>query len=302
MLYLYDPFHLYITYSSSKQTYYTARFWVDRDLVDDFFRAYAYCRWADDVIDISSASDKERTSFIERQQEIITRCYRNERVESLSPEEQIVAELIRNDRFEKSGLQSFIRSILDIIEFDAKRKGELISQDELTWYTDRLGRGVIDGLQYFIGNGYPYPRASNQYLAATAAHITHLLRDTVPDIANGFVNIPREYLESHKLNPDDLTHPDLIAWVRSRIKLARDKFQRGKQYINSLKVLRCKIVGQWYCARFEDVLNQVERDGYILRERYDGSKIRSFAKLGRLSLITTLLHAFSLKNGRMEAR
>jgi phytoene/squalene synthetase len=269
-----------ITYSSSKQTYYTARFWVDRDLVDDFFRAYAYCRWADDVIDISSASDKERTSFIERQQEIITRCYRNERVESLSPEEQIVAELIRNDRFEKSGLQSFIRSILDIIEFDAKRKGELISQDELTWYTDRLGRGVIDGLQYFIGNGYPYPR----------------------DIANGFVNIPREYLESHKLNPDDLTHPDLIAWVRSRIKLARDKFQRGKQYINSLKVLRCKIVGQWYCARFEDVLNQVERDGYILRERYDGSKIRSFAKLGRLSLITTLLHAFSLKNGRMEAR
>ncbi len=40
-----------ITWASSKQTYYTARLMVDKDLVDDCYRAYAYFRWADDIID-----------------------------------------------------------------------------------------------------------------------------------------------------------------------------------------------------------------------------------------------------------
>ena len=34
-----------ITRAGSIQTYFTARLMVDRDLVDDFFRAYAYFRW-----------------------------------------------------------------------------------------------------------------------------------------------------------------------------------------------------------------------------------------------------------------
>ncbi|MFC1583290.1 squalene/phytoene synthase family protein [Candidatus Neomarinimicrobiota bacterium] len=289
-----------ITRASSKQTYYTARFWVDNDLVDDFFRAYAYCRWVDDIIDISSTSDRERKTFMDRQQEIISRCYRNEPVEALLPEEQMVVDLIHNDRFENSGLQSFIRNVLTIIEFDAKRKGRLISQEELIWYTDCLGRGVIDGLQYFIGNGHPYPESSNQYLAAIAAHIIHLLRDTVQDTADGFINVPREYLELHKLNPADITHPLYIAWVEDRIKLARDYFVRGKQYINSLKVLRCRIVGLWYCSRFENVLNQIERNRFILRENFDANKVRSLTKLGWLAIMTPLLHLFSTDSGRIE--
>ena len=40
-----------ITKAASKQTYYTIRFLVDRPLVDDAFRAYAYFRWVDDVVD-----------------------------------------------------------------------------------------------------------------------------------------------------------------------------------------------------------------------------------------------------------
>ena len=40
-----------------------------------------------------------------------------------------------------------------IIEFDIYRQGRLISEQELAWYTERLGESVTDGLQYFIGNG-----------------------------------------------------------------------------------------------------------------------------------------------------
>ncbi|NIO72053.1 MAG: hypothetical protein GTO14_14525, partial [Anaerolineales bacterium] len=91
---------------------------VDKDLVDDCYRAYAYFRWADDIIDISSQSSDERISFIRRQRELIDRLYRNERPDDLTPEEEIVADLISHDRGENSGLQSFIRNFLAILEFD----------------------------------------------------------------------------------------------------------------------------------------------------------------------------------------
>jgi len=257
-----------ITWAGSKQTYYTARLMVDRALVNDCFRAYAYFRWADDVIDVTSTTDEERIAFIQRQRALIARCYRNRRTRQLLAEEEMVAELIDHDTQEESGLQSFIRNFLAVIEFDAYRKGRLISQRELTWYSECLGKSVTDGIQYFIHNGHPYPEADNRYLAAIAAHVTHMLRDMVSDIDEGFVNIPREDLARYGIDLQDVNGPAFRAWVRDRVTLARDCFRRGKQYLDGLSVLRCKIVGYWYCVRFESVLDTIERDGYTLRAAY----------------------------------
>ncbi len=280
-----------ITWVSSKQTYYTARLMVDKDLVDDFYRAYAYFRWADDVIDISSRSDDERISFITRQRELIDRLYKNERPNDLTPEEEIVADLVSHDRAEDSGLQSFIRNFLAIIEFDAHRKGRLINQQELTWYSDCLGKSVTDGLQYFIGNGHSYHINEYRYLAATAAHIVHQLRDMVEDIADGFINIPREYMEAHNVNLEDVDSPSFRAWVRDRVEQARQYFYEGKHYLDELTVLRCKIVGYWYCARFEGVLDTIERDGYTLRAVYSERRnLSTWLKIGWLAVSIALQH------------
>ena len=56
-----------ITKAASTQTYYTIRFLVDRPRMDDAFRAYAYFRWVDDVLDAeaplgSVAGDAERSN------------------------------------------------------------------------------------------------------------------------------------------------------------------------------------------------------------------------------------------------
>ena len=177
---------------------------VDKDLVDDFYRAYAYFRWIDDVIDVSSRTDDERLSFITRQKELIEDLYQKEQVENLTAEEDILKDLIENDRGEDSGLQSFICNMFAIIEFDAKRRGRLVSSGELDWYVNTLGTSVTDGLLYFIGNGSNYPDSENRYQAGVAAHITHLLRDMHQDNADGFINIPREYLEEHNLKPLDM--------------------------------------------------------------------------------------------------
>ena len=280
-----------ITWAGSQQAYYTARLMVDKDLANDFYRAYAYFRWVDDIIDISSQSNHERISFINRQRELIDRLYRNKRPDDLTPEEEIVADLISHDKEENSGLQAFIRNMLAIIAFDAYRKGRLISQQELTWYNNCLGKSVTDGLQYFIGNGHPYPATNNRCLAAIAAHITHLLRDMLPDTANGFSNIPRECLEAHGISPKDVESAPFRAWVQNQVGQARVYFREGKRYLDELDVLRCKIVGYWYCARLEGVLSTIERDGYILRAVYnERHKLFTVLKIAWLGVSVTLQH------------
>ncbi len=257
-----------ITWTSSKQTYFTARALVDRELVDDFYRAYAYFRWADDIIDVFTQTNKERINFIKRQKELIDTLYSDGQPAELEKEEKILADLIRNDRSKNSGLQSFIRNMITVISFDAYRKGNLVSQEEITNYIEILGKSVTNGLQYFIGNGHPYPDSKNRYLAAKAAHITHLLRDMTIDIADGFINIPREYVIAEGINLKEIDSSRLRNWVIDQVKQARMWFSEGKLYLDSLEVLRCKIAGYWYCARFEIVLDTIERDDYIVRSTY----------------------------------
>jgi len=280
-----------ITWAGSKQTYYTTRLLVDNDLVDDCYRAYAYFRWVDDRIDVCSESTGECMSFIKRQKELVDRLYNNERPDNLTPEEEIVADLISHDRGENSGLRSYIYNFLAILEFDARRKGQLVSQQELTWYSDCLGKAVTDDIQYFIGNSHPYPDTDKRYLAATAAHITHMLRDMVEDVPKGFVNIPREYLEANGISPENINSPAFRAWVRERVELARQYFREGKQYLGELDVLRCKIAGYWYCVRSEVVLDAIERDDYILRAEYDERRgLSTWLRMAWLGVFVTLQH------------
>lgn len=241
---------------------------VDKNLVDDCYRAYGYFRWADDVVDVLSRSSEDRISFIKRQKDLIDRAYSNDRPIDLTPEEEIIVDLIIHDRGENSGLQSFIRNFLAVIEFDAHRKGRMIAEDELLWYSKTLGKSVTDCIQYFVGNGHPYPDHENRYLAATAAHVTHMLRDMSVDLPEGFINIPREFLESHSISLEDVDGPAFRGWVRDQVEQAREYFRVGKRYLESLDVLRCKIVGYWYCARFEGILDAIERDCYKLRAVY----------------------------------
>lgn len=290
-----------ITRSSSKQSYLIARWLVDKDLVDDCLRAYAYFRWADDVIDVSAQSSEERIAFIRRQKLLVDRLYLGDQPEDLIPEEEIIADLIKHDRGKNSGLGSFIRRFLDVLEFDAQRKGRPISQAELTWYSSCLGVAVTDAIQYFIGNEHSYSAGEYRYLAATAAHMTHMLRDMSEDLTDGFVNIPCEWLEAHDLVPHDLSLQDVESpvfrtWVRDQVELAREYFFKGRCYIEELDNLRCKLAASWYCARFECVLDAIERDGYTLRPEYnERRKLSTRLKIGWLGVSLTLKHFFRRK-------
>jgi phytoene/squalene synthetase len=125
-----------------------------------------------------------------------------------------------------------------------------------------------------------------------------MLRDMIHDLEEGYVNIPDEFLELYQIRPSEIKNPHFRIWVRERVILAREYFQQGKCYLDGLEVLRCKLAGYWYCARFESVLDIIEQDGYYINQsRLDQRRISHWLNLISLSLSVTLRHFqhFSLR-------
>ncbi len=261
-----------ITRAASLQTYATVRFLVDRQRVSDAYMAYAYFRWVDDWLDEPARQKPERLDFAGRQLALIEDCYRGRPVHAGAAEENMLIGLIRKDQDESSGLQSYIRNMMAVMAFDAERRGRLISQDELDRYERALSMAVTEALHYFIGHGSFSPHGPARYLAAEAAHITHMLRDTVEDNELGYFNIPREYIKANGISQFDVDAGAYRTWVASRVALAREYFEQGRAYLAQVENVRCRLAGYAYMARFETVLESIERDGYLLRPDYHEAK------------------------------
>lgn len=285
-----------ITRSASKQTYYTIRFFADRDRVVDAYRAYGYFRWVDDVIDEETATSGEGVAFANRQSNLLESCYRGEVPNDVCAEEQMLVDLVHHDTEKDSGLQLYLRNMMDVMVFDAKRRGQLISQAELSEYSYKLAKAVTEALYYFIGHDAPSPNHEARYMAVTAAHITHMLRDAHDDAHIGYFNIPREVLETHGISPLDVKKPAYREWICGRVKLAREYFKLSRECTAQVKNWRCRLAGCAYTARFEWMLRTIERDKYCLRSEYPERK--SFAA-GVWMLQQTLVSLFALPSVKL---
>ena len=285
-----------ITKAASKQTFYTIRFLADRDRVADAYKAYAYFRWVDDTLDAdrlqsdSDAEARERIRFLERQKKLLETCYRYESIPDATPEEQMLSQLVQHDQEKSSGLQSYLRNMMQVMEFDAWRRGRLISFSELNEYTRWLATAVTEAMHYFIGHGCYAPHDETRYLAVSAAHIAHMLRDTYDDVQAGYYNVPRELLEASHIGPQDIESKAYRAWVLSRVQLARAYFKAGRDYLARVEEPRCRLAGFAYRARFEWLLDTIENEEFLLRPQYNERKsIRTGVRMG-LSVLSALVH------------
>jgi phytoene/squalene synthetase len=118
-----------------------------------------------------------------------------------------------------------------------------------------------------------------------------MLRDMREDLASGYINIPVENLPAGGFRTDDFDGEILRSWVRHEAARAGTHLRDGRRYIDSLDVLRCKLAGVWYCARFERVLDLIERDGYRLRTDYPERKnLATWMHIAGLILPVTVKH------------
>ena len=261
-----------ITKKASAQTYYTIRFFADREKAQDAYRAYAYFRWVDDELDAEGGCNSGNKEFVERQRSLLEACYRRATVCASDPHEQLLIDLVRSNGAKNDGLQIYLRNMMSVMAFDAGRRGRLISRLELDEYTRNLAIAVTEAMHHFVGHGCPTPLDDTRYLAVTAAHITHMLRDTMADVRAGYYNIPHEVLTANRILPTDVSSDAYRQWVRGRVLLARKYFKVGREYLLRVENARCRLAGCAYTCRFEGVLDVIEKDGYLLRESYAESR------------------------------
>lgn len=289
-----------VTSQASKQSYFTIRFLVDRDRVQDAFRAYAYFRWVDDRIDERGPDVLERLLFAERQKALLEHCRRGEQLGHLADEEWMLVDLLRSQGAHQRGLWAYLDQMMAVMTFDAGRRGRLISAAELNAYTNHLAIAVTEALHYFIGNGSRSAVGEVRYAAVTGAHITHMLRDTLDDVQAGYFNIPREFLESQGIGPADLNAPAYREWVGRRVALAKAYLRAGTTSLGQAGSLRFRLAGSAYIARFLVVLDTIQRDGYLLQATYQERKgITGGLKLSGLVLSQAVNYHFAQATGQL---
>jgi phytoene/squalene synthetase len=283
-----------ITKAASKQTYYTIRFLVDRSRVADAYRAYAYFRWLDDVLDAESSSPSgqeeraERLAFLDRQEALLDACIRGEAPRNVDPHEAMLVELVRHSEPADAGLRSYLCHMMRVMAFDARRRGRLISRLELDEYTRSLAVAVTDAMHHFIGHGSDDALPTeDRYRAVTGAHIVHMLRDTEADLSAGYFNVPREVLEASSIGPHDVHCDAYRTWVRERVRQARAELAGGEAYFARLPSRRHRLAGLAYIARFRWLIDRLERDDFQVRPSYADAA----------GLTTTLRMAGSVMSG-----
>ena len=261
------------TRTASRQSYLTIRWLADPAYRADAFALYAYFRWLDDTVDERLGDRDERLAFVERQRALLVRAAAGARPSGLSPDEALLVGLARPDRPDRAGQRGdavllSLHAMLDVMEFDAQRRGRPVTQQELDDYTQDLAVAVTEALHHCIGHGCRSAHDETRYVAVTGAHVAHMLRDLVEDLDAGYLNVPSELLVDGQLSRDDLLSPELRAWVRDRVALARSCFATGRRCLARADSARCRLAGHAYIARFEWVLDAVEADGYRLRPSY----------------------------------
>lgn len=265
-----------ITRAASKQTYYTIRLLVDRPRVEDAYRAYAYFRWVDDVLDADTpsalapgGSDRaERLRFLTRQTSLLEDCLRGDPPPNASAPEAMLVQLLGHAGPPDPGLVAYLRTMMLVMDFDARRRGRLVSEAELYHYTRLLATAVTEAMHHFIGNGLEAPHDPTRYAAASGAHVMHMLRDTYADLATGYFNVPREVLEASSIGPEDVHSDAYRAWVQGRVELARRYFDAGRAYFACVQSRRHRLAGLAYIARFDSLIHTLERESFVLRPTY----------------------------------
>jgi phytoene/squalene synthetase len=261
-----------LTREASKQTYFTIRTLVPPGRRDDALRAYAYFRWLDDRIDGDALTPRQRSDFIDSQKILLACCFENHPPRALLSEEWLLVDLTQGPLGHDPGLRTYLRGMMTLMEFDARRRNHRINQRELEWYSHTLATAVTEAVYTFIGGSCGAPRTSERYLAADGAHIVHMLRDLYDDLDAGYINIPAEVLSGKRIDAEAVHSECVRRWVQERIETARNYLKAGSDYLASVRNPRCRVAGAWYAARFEGVLNAIEREGYRLRRDYRDCK------------------------------
>jgi len=192
---------------------------------DTYTLCYAYFRWFDDITDSHDFSKEEIMFTVQRQKRFLSQLYSQEISEELSTEELFLAHLVAYDKRSKNSFKNDLEILISTLEFDANRKYKILSSNEIDKYIDDNTKSYVN-ISLAIFNQDCINR-EEFYKIARASFIIDLIYDLKKDFEIGYINIPREDINSYNIDLNDLNSPEIKNWVKdktfSQIKIVEDK-------------------------------------------------------------------------------
>src|SRR4029078_12372027 len=76
-----------------------------------------------------------RIGFLERQQALLERCLRGDAPADVAGNEAMLVDLLQPGRGPRDALETYLRQMIRVMDFDVRRRGRLVTAGELEQYT-----------------------------------------------------------------------------------------------------------------------------------------------------------------------
>jgi squalene synthase HpnC len=255
-----------------------ATWFLPRNLRQDFFNVYAYCRISDDLGD-EVGDPAASLALLDQWQGELDACY------SGNPRHPVfvaLAETVRRfeiPEHEFSDLLIAFRQDQTIIRFE--------TFNDVLAYCRYSANPVGHIVLYLCG----YKDAERQQLSdytCTALQLANFWQDVTIDYAKGRIYLPLEDLRRYSVTEEDIAQnrntPALREMMKFEVARAREWFDRGLPLIG--KVRRAMAIDlELFSRGGQEILNAIEGQGFaVLGQRPVISKTRKLALVARAAL------------------
>ena len=213
------------------------------------FAAYAYVRWLDDQIDkpCPTISDQGK-GLLSKHRNLISKGMPLQ-ANVMLPE--AILESVGLLEILPDAVRSSLATLLDCIAYDLLRRGRIPVRKELDEWILRESKALDSLIQYFCAG--VMLRSTGARLAS-AAKITHIVRDVVEDIDSGMVNITSEASAAMGIDVPTVIFtrdfPRLRPWISLMNSTADRQFRRAWKHIHLHPSLRYKFATALLSAKY----------------------------------------------------
>ncbi|MBI4010552.1 MAG: squalene/phytoene synthase family protein [Candidatus Aenigmarchaeota archaeon] len=248
------------------------------------FLLYYFLRWIDDTIDRNHLPKNKKIRFLLRERKVIENIFAGKQLKNLNDYE---TGLILLRKFDKKIAIKIKRYVIDnyikAFELELKRN-EIVTKKWLSEYAYYVG-GSFANFGLIITNPNLDTKIMNgiSKTCATAADLTHLLRDFRKDLRTKKLNIPKEDIEKFNIEPNKLNENcrELSNFARSQVNEIYKLFSSGEKYIKSTSSFRLRLASALFISKYKFVLAKIKNRNYDLFSDYDHSTLsEKFIRMG----------------------
>lgn len=210
-------------------TYFLARLFGNRKIIDYFFLFYIYMRIVDDKIDDEIESNNLKLEYLRNQVELLNLPESELDPETGSSEEKIIKVVKQFDRDYGNFVVKRIKRMMDVFKFDIERLGRRVPRSRLFKFFYIEARVSLEIILFFI-IADPNPDIKQTIELGFTSKLSHVIRDLEEDLEEGIINIPAEY------------EGDRGKWLKEAVELIQEKNKIGYRGIFSVRNFRYGLV------------------------------------------------------------